>query len=319
MKAAHLPTAIAATALVAVLIVSPLGMSPFYISFFVSTFMSVALAASWNLFSGMTGYVSLGHGVFFGLGAYAFAVSVGNFGVTPAFGFVLSAVIPGIVALAFGLLLLTARMRIAYFAVIMLGLNEIAKTVAANVKSIGSSYGLTLPPLSNRFFAYYFLLGLAVAVTLFAFAVVRSRWGYGLKAIIADEIAAEMTGIGTVGHKLAMFVASAVFIGVTGAMVSWYWSYVDPYMAFDLTISFDMLVMAVFGGFGTVMGPVLGAVVMSAAREYLSTTLPHFHVIIFGALVIVLVIWCPGGLIQAFDLLRGRLTHKTRPATTPVI
>ena len=141
------------------------------------------------------------------------------------------------------------------------------------------------------------------------------RWGYGLKAILADEVAAEMTGVHTVAHKLAMFVASAVFIGLTGAMIAWNWSYVDPYMAFDLAVSFDMLVMAMFGGFGTVAGPVLGAVVMSVVKEVLSTSLPHFHPIIFGVLVIVLIIWCPGGIIQAFDAARAKLRTWARPRT----
>jgi branched-chain amino acid transport system permease protein len=222
------------------------------------------------------------------------------------------------VAVAVGLVLLTTRIRIAYFAVVMLGLNEITKTIVANTKSIGSSYGLTLPTLNNRFLAYYVLLGLAVAVTAFAYGIQRTRWGYGLKAILADEVAAEMTGINTVAHKLAMFVVSAVFIGLAGAMIAWNWSYVDPYMAFDLAVSFDMLVMAMFGGFGTVVGPVLGAVVMSIVKEILSTSLPHFHPIVFGVLVIVLIIWCPGGVIQAYDVARAKLKTWMRPGAGEV-
>jgi branched-chain amino acid transport system permease protein len=317
VKLAHLLLSI--SALVAVLIAVPFWISPYHVSFLVTMFMSVTLAASWNLFSGMTGYVSLGHGLFFGIGAYAFAVATAVFGLPPALGLILAALVPAAVAVGLGLLLLTTRMRIAYFAVIMLGLNEIAKTVAANVKSIGSSYGLSLPPLTDRFLAYYFLGGLALAASLFALAVQKSRWGFGLKAIIADEIAAEITGIGTIAHKLAMFVASAVFIGLAGGMIAWNWSYVDPYMGFDLAVSFNMLVMAVFGGVGTVIGPVLGAVVMSVASEFLSTALPHFHTIIFGVLVIMLVIWCPGGLVQAFEMIRGRWRRTTSPAVSEAI
>ena len=92
-------------------------------------------------------------------------------------------------------------------------------------------------------------------------------------------------------------------------MVAWNWSYVDPYMAFDLAVSFDMLVMAMFGGLGTVAGPVLGAVVMSVFKEALSTSLPHFQPIIFGVLVIVLILWCPGGMIQAFEAARSKLRN----------
>jgi branched-chain amino acid transport system permease protein len=307
------PGLVAGLALTGVLAALPLWMSPYHVSLLVTVFMYVALAGSWNLFSGMTGYVSLGHGLFFGVGAYSFAVATAVFKLPPAAGLALGVIVPALVAFLVGLTLLTARIRIAYFAVVMLGLNEITKTIVANVKSIGSSYGLTLPTLTNRFLAYYILLGLAVTVTAFAYGVRQSRWGYGLRAILADEVAAEMTGVRTVAHKLAMFVASAVFIGLTGAVIAWNWSYVDPYMAFDLMVSFDMLVMAMFGGFGTVAGPVLGAVLMSIVKEALSTNFPHFQPIIFGVLVIVLILWCPGGIIQAFEAARAKLRTWTRP------
>lgn len=294
----------------AVLIALPFWVSAYYVSFGVTLLMAITLATSWNMFSGMTGYVSLGQGIFFGIGAFSFAVSNVLLELPPAVCFALSAVIPALSATIIGYVLLSTRMRVAYFAVIMLGLNEITKTIVANTKVIGSSYGISLPPLLDGSFAYYFLLMLAAASILFAYAVKNSRWGYGLKAILADEVAAEVTGINTVAHKLAMFVASSVFIGLTGAIIAWNWSYVDPYLAFDLAVSFNMLVMAVFGGFGTVVGPVIGAIAMTFVGELLSTNLPAFHTTIFGVLVIVLIIWCPGGLVQAFSMLRDRWRRR---------
>jgi len=299
--------------LIALLAALPRWISPYHVSLLMTVYMYVALAGSWNVFSGMTGYVSLGHGLFFGVGAYSFAIATAVFNLHPVVGLGLGIVVPGLIGFVIGLVLLTTRIRIAYFAVVMLGLNEITKTIVANIKSIGSSYGLTVPSVPNRFLGYYVLLGIAAAVTAFAYGVTRSRWGFGLRAILADEVAAEATGIGTIAHKLAMFVASAVFIGATGAMVCWNWSYVDPYMAFDLAVSFEMLVMAMFGGFGTVAGPVLGAVVMSIVKEVLSTNLPHFQPIIFGVLVIVVILWCPGGIIQAFEVARAKLRAWFRP------
>jgi branched-chain amino acid transport system permease protein len=313
------PAMVSLLALIGLLAALPLWISQYHVSLFVTVFMYVALAGSWNLFSGMTGYVSLGHGLFFGIGAYAFAVATAALNLPPTLGLALGVIVPGLIAFVVGLVLLTSRIRIAYFAVVMLGLNEITKTIVANTKSIGSSYGLTLPPLPNRLLAYYVLLGLAVAVTTFAYCIQRMRWGYGLKAILADEVAAEMIGVHTAAHKVAMFVVSAIFIGIAGAMIAWNWSYVDPYMAFDLAISFDMLVMAMFGGFGTVAGPVLGAIVMSVLKEILSTSLPHFHPIIFGVLVIVLMIWCPGGIIQAYDAARAKLRTWARPGPSEIV
>jgi branched-chain amino acid transport system permease protein len=293
-------------AVLLVLAVMPAWSSSYAITFCITAFMYVALSGAWNLFSGMTGYVSLGQGLFFGIGAYAFATAMAILGWNPLAAFAASVTVAAASALVLGLVLFSTRLRIAYFAIVMLGFNEIAKTIIANTKSLGSSYGLTVPPLSSNLVAYYFLLVLAFVVTGSVYALKYTRWGYGLKAIVGDEVAAEMTGIDTLAHKLAMFVLSAVFIALAGGMVAWYWSYIDPYMAFDLTISFEMVVMTVFGGFGTVLGPVLGAVVMSGLKEVLSTSLPNIHPIVFGVLIVVLVLWCPGGIIQVAERLRKR-------------
>jgi branched-chain amino acid transport system permease protein len=296
--------------LLAAVVLLPVWASPYMVSFLLSVFMYVALAGSWNLFSGTTGYLSLGHGLFFGIGAYAFAIAMAILHLDPFTSFLFSAIMSGLSAVLLGLVLLTTRIRIAYFAMVMLGLNEISKTVVANIKAIGSSYGLTIPPLNNSLVAYYFLFGLAVCVTLFAFALQKSHWGYGLKAIVADEVAAEVTGVGTVGHKMTMFVVSACFAGLTGGMIGWHWSYIDPYMAFDLVVSFNMVVMAVFGGMGTVFGPVIGAVLMSGLKEALSTSIPNFHTIIFGVLLVLLMIWQPGGMIEVVRAVDRRLRSK---------
>jgi branched-chain amino acid transport system permease protein len=304
-------------AVIVAIAVVPLWASPYLISFLISVFMYVTLAGSWNLFSGMTGYISLGHGLFFGIGAYAFAVAMVILKIGPFLSFALSAVISGLSAVVLGALLLTTRLRVAYFAMIMLGLNEIMKTVVANTKAIGSSYGLTIPPLASSLTAFYFLLGLAICVTLFTFLLQRSRWGYGLKAILADEIAAEVTGIKAVVHKMGVFIVSACFAGMTGGMIAWYWSYIDPYMAFDLIVSFDMVVMTMFGGIGTVFGPVIGAVLMSALKETLSTSIPHFHTFIFGVVLVLLMIWQPNGMIEIVRFLDRRfrsMRKSSRPA-----
>ena len=297
----------ASLALVAVLALLPMAVSSYHVSFLITTFLAVALAGSWNLFAGTTGYVSLGHGLFFGIGAYSFAVPMASLGYGPLPSFGISALSAAVCALLLGFVVLTTRIRVAYFAIIMLGFNEIAKTVVANTKPLGSSYGLTLPPLPDKLIAYYFLLALAVVVTLLFFLIQLSKWGYGLKAILADEVAAEVTGVNTVTLKLAMFVISGTLVGLAGAMIAWYWSYIDPYMAFDLAVSFEMVVMAVFGGVGRLWGPVMGAVAMSGLKEFLNTTVPQLHSIIFGGLVLVLMLWCPGGIIELARSVRLRL------------
>lgn len=299
--------------LMTVLALLPLWVSAYYTAFLISVFLYIALAGSWNLFSGMTGYISLGHGLFFGVGGYAFASAVALLKLGTAVSFVIAGTAGGLGALLLSFVLLTTRIRVAYFAIVMLGLNEIVKTVVANTKVIGSSYGLTLPPMTNYLLAYYFLLVLALAVISVTYLIQRSRWGYGLKAVLADEVAAEVTGVRTVYLKTAMFVTSGVLVALAGAMTAWYWSYLDPYMAFNLSVSFEMVVMTVFGGIGTVAGPVLGAIVMSVVKEALSTSIPEFHTIIFGVVVIALILWCPGGIIELTRVLRRRLKRQQSP------
>ncbi len=300
------------------MVILPAWVSSYSVSSFINMLMYICLAASWNLFSGMTGYPSLGHGLFFGVGAYAFAVSTVSLGLNPVIGFVAAAIIAALGALLLGLTLLTTRIRVAYFAIVMLGFNEIFKTLVVNSKSLGSSYGLTLHPLPSSLVAYYFLLALAVVVLAFCYLITRLPLGYALKAIVADEVAAEITGVNTVAHKIGMFVLSGIPISLCGGMIAWYWSYIDPYMSFDLNLSFEMLVMAVFGGIGTVFGPVLGAVFICIVKEVLSSSIPHLHPIVFGVLVLALIIWRPGGLIQiveSFDRRRGAATPGAKEAT----
>lgn len=294
-------------ALIALLVALPLWSSAYLTSFFTVLFLYVALAGGWNLFSGTTGYASLGHGLFFGIGAYGFAVSVVILDLNPVWAMLVAGSVAALGALLLGLVLLTTRIRVAYFAIVMLGFNEIAKTVVVNTKPLGSSYGLTIPPLPSSLIAYYFLLGLATLVTVLAHMVLRSHWGIALKAIVADEVAAEATGVRTVALKLAMFVMSGTLVGLAGAMIAWNWSYIDPYMAFDLVVSFEMVVMTMFGGIGSVWGPVLGAVAMAVLREVLSTSIPHFHAIIFGILVMALILWAPGGIAEVARSLHRRL------------
>ena len=301
--------AMAGLALLA-LVLLPLGVSPYIKAFMVTLLMYVVMVQSWNLFSGCTGYVSLGHGLFFGVGAYGFAIAVTTFK-APFWAALLAAgVIAGVVAVVLGSVLLSTKMNVAYFSVLTLGLNEILKAVVANTKELGSSYGITLPPLTNQLIAYYYLLGLALIITILIWQLKRSRHGLALKAVFADEVAAETAGINTLTYKFQTFVVSGIFPGLAGGMIGWYWSYIDPYMAFDLIISFFIMEMVFLGGIGTLFGPVIGAVFMSLAIEILSTNLQNIHPILFGLAVIIVIISCPGGIMELFDKYRARASRK---------
>ncbi|RJR30605.1 MAG: branched-chain amino acid ABC transporter permease [Desulfobacteraceae bacterium] len=292
----------------AILVVLPHFFSSYIVSFMIITLMFIILASSWNLFSGFTGYISLGHGMFFGAGAYSFTLAVVKGGWQYGYAIVLAALVPGIMALLISLVVLTIRMRVAYFAMITLGFNEIFQNICANSDALGASFGFTIPPIRHLTVPYYILLLTAIVLVGGIFFLERSHVGLALKSILQDEEVAETAGVNTTRLKVLFFVLSGIFPGITGAVIGWYWSYIDPYTSFDLVLSFQIAIMAILGGMGTVFGPVIAATFMSVLIEILSTNIPHFYNIIFGILVTVIIIISPKGISE----LILRVTHRSR-------
>lgn len=292
----------------ALLCLVPIFSSGYFVSFMLLLLMYVTMAESWNLLAGYAGYTSLGHTVFFGVGCYTFTLLVVKLNLNYVIALIISGLVPAVVALLLGLVLMSSRIRIAYFAVLTLGLNEIFKTIVANSEALGSSYGFTLPPIPSLSFGYYVCLALAVTSILVTMMVERSKFGMGLKTILEDEDVADSIGVNTFKYKLYVFVLSSIFPGFLGAIIAWNWSYIDPYLAFDLTLSIDTVIMGIFGGICTVWGPVIGAVCLTILIELLWVRIPYFHAIVFSLLVIFVVIKFPGGLIQLVQKVFGRIS-----------
>jgi len=283
--------------------------STYFISFMVLLLMYVTMTESWNMLAGYTGYLSLGHSVFFGVGCYTFALAVVKLKLTYILALIMSGIMAALLALALGFILMSSRIRIAYFAVLTLGLNEILKTIVANSEALGSSYGFTLPPMPALSLGYYVCLILAISSILVTIAIERSKFGIGLKSILEDEEVADSIGVNTSKYKIYVFVLSSLFPGFLGAIIAWNWSYIDPYLAFDLTFSIDAVMMGIFGGVGTVWGPVIGSICLTIIIELLWVRIPYFHAIIFSLLVILIVIKVPGGLIKLAEQAFSRLTR----------
>jgi len=292
------PRHLAGALLLMGLALMPLTASAYLLSFMFLLFMYVTMAESWNMLSGYTGYFSLGHGLFFGVGAYAFALLVLKGKLSPYAAILAGGAVAVLLAAALGYPLMRARIRAAYFAILTLGLNEIMKTMIGNNDALGASYGFTLPPVPHQAVPYYALLMISLGAIGVMAAVDRSRFGLGLRAILEDEEVAESSGVDTARYKMGVFMLSAWFPGLAGGVIAWNWSYIDPYLAFDLLLSFNSAIMAVFGGVGTVWGPVVGAVVMSLLIEALWINLPHFQAVVFGLLVIVIILVSPGGVVE---------------------
>ena len=259
-------------------------------------FMWIALAGSWNLISGLTGYVSFGHVAFFGAGAYAGAILVAGAG----WPWPLAALAGGAAAIVLAVVIgyPCLRLKGPYFAIAMLGLNEVLRALVSYFEGLtGGGNGLSLPTLDASVPIYYVMGVLAVAVTAMAWLIVTSRFGLRLMTIREDEVAAEAMGIDTFHHKLAALLLSAVGPGVAGALMARDQGYIEPVSVFPLAITVTMIVMALFGGKGTVFGPVLGAVVLFVAQEIVWASYPYFHPLLFGAIIVTVVLLMPRGVL----------------------
>jgi branched-chain amino acid transport system permease protein len=279
------------------LAVAPHFLPTYRTTFLLLTFMYVTLASSWNIIAGYTGYASFGHAAFFGLGAYTAALLITRMGAHWLLASVAGAVLAAAVALPLGYILL--RLRGPYFAIAMLGLAAAFQVIALTWVSLTrGGAGLNLPPSLNTMQVYYAMGGAMMAVIALSAWIVTSKYGLRLIAIREDEGAAEAMGIDTTAHKVSAFVCSAFFPGLVGGFYAWHLSYIDPASVFRPIISIGMVIMTMFGGIGTVTGPILGAVLLTSISEATWARLPEFHRGVYGALIIGVVLFMPGGIMN---------------------
>ena len=268
--------------------------------------LSITLAESWNIVAGYAGQVNLGHAAFFGLGALvARTLWIGGMPIVLAMG--AGAAVATAFALAVGLA--AFRLHGAYFAIGTLALGEILRTTVGNVLSEIS----TLPTatigayrLSHR---YYLALGLAAVSVVAVAALGASRIGLGMQAVREDEEAAEASGVGALRLKLTALALSTGLAGLAGGLFAYYHISYYPSHPFSPHWTFDALLMTFIGGVGTLQGPVLGAVLYVFLKEYLALRWVDFHLLIFGALFIAIVLLLPGGLVQAAERARRLLAR----------
>ncbi len=293
MKWALLGALLAALVLLAAY---PVVASGYGIRFMLQLFMWVALAQSWNLISGLTGYVSFGHVAFFGTGAYAAAILEGSQGWPWALAAVAGGVAAVVLALCIGYPCL--RLKGPYFAIAMLGLNEVMRVLVSYFEGLtGGGLGLSLPALYASREIYYAMGLAALVVTAAAHLIITSRFGLRLMTIREDEIAAEAMGIDTARYKLYAFLLSAFVPGVVGGLFARDQGYIEPVAVFPLAFTITMIVMALFGGKGTVWGPVLGAAALFVFQEIVWARFLFLHQILFGGIIILVVLFMPRGIL----------------------
>jgi len=259
-------------------------------------FMWIALAGSWNIISGLTGYVSFGHVAFFGAGAYTAGILIASVGWSWPAAALAGGGAAALLALGIGGPCL--RLKGPYFAIAMLGLNEVLRALVSYFERLtGGGNGLSLPTLDATVPVYYAMGLTAAAVTLGARLIIGSRFGLRLMTIREDEVAAEAMGIPTFRHKLVAFLLSAIGPGIAGALTARDQGYIEPLSVFPLATTITMIVMTLFGGKGTVWGPVLGAVVLFVAQELVWARYPYVHPLLFGAIIVGVVLAMPRGVL----------------------
>jgi len=281
-------------AALAVLAAVPWFGSDVLIQFGINALLLAVLAQGWNIIGGYTGYASFGNSVFYGLGSYGVAIAMVQWELPFAAGLVFGAVLAVTFAVLLGVPVL--RLRGHYFAIATLALAQVMIAIVSNVELAGRNVGLVLPPLNNDPLFYELALALLVVATLSIYWLTRSRFGFGLIAIRENEEGAAVMGINTTLYKVLAFALSAVFSALAGGIHAYWITFIDPESAFDISLNVKMIIMAVFGGPGTVLGPVIGALSLSALSEILSSEVTNIAGLFFGIVVVAAVVLMPRGL-----------------------
>ena len=264
-------------------------------------FLYITITQSWNILGGYAGQISIGQSAFFGMGALCTRLLWMSS--TPIFFALLAGGIAAVILAAL-IGLPSLRLRGVYFAIGTLGLAIITRVIIGNVFP-GVSF---LPPKYLASFnlipRYYLALGLVLVTIAVVYILVNSRLGLGMLAIKEDEEAAAATGINTFRCKLSALTISTFFAGLAGGVYAFYSAVYYYYLPFDLIWSFEPLLIAIIGGAGTLIGPILGAVGYVALKELFTVTIGQFSVLIFAILFIITVLSLPGGLVDAVGKLR---------------
>lgn len=282
---------------------APLYAPRYTIILLTSIIMYIIITVSWTLFSAPTGYISLASAAFFGVGVYTSAI------LAMVLPIALIIVIGGLVSFCLALLVgaLTLRLRGTYFVMFTFGLVELLlHFILWWEVNITGTTGRVVLPVSNTAVFYIMLLIFAVLM-LTTYLIRQSKFGLALQGIGEYEEAAAHVGINVTALKVTTFALSAFFMGAAGAIMATRWTYIDPKIAFNPLISFLPVLMAIFGGMGSLFGPIIGAAIFTYLEEILITRFPYYYMLIFGCIMIISIVYLPEGLIGLFQKLRRRL------------
>ncbi|HUL23464.1 MAG TPA: branched-chain amino acid ABC transporter permease [Thermodesulfobacteriota bacterium] len=292
--------------------VFPYVVSGFWIRLLTSIFLYAILAQGLNVIAGFTGYASFGNMIFFGLGGYTVGILMVKAG-SPFFPAMIAAGAVGIiVAILIGMPLL--RLKGHYFALASLGAAEAVRQIMDNLTDLcGGAMGLTLPQMVGKpaqvNLSFYYLIFILLLIFFGAtYFISKNRLGYALKAIKANEEAADAMGINTTLYKIVAWAISGLFTAIAGGVYAYWFTFIEPATVFDVMIVVKLFVILLLGGAGTVMGPLYGAFIFEGISEVVWSRFLNLHMGILGIIVILIVFFVPNGLI---DMVRRGFRLKT--------
>ena len=297
-----------------------------YLHILVLVYFYAYLTTSWNLVGGFAGVLPLGHAAFVGIGAYTSTVLSLQYGISPWFGMLVGGMLAGIVGVLLGLP--TFKMRGAYFALATIAFAEGFRVMVENIDYLGplkinGPRGLQIPPMNTGFasfmFAgkepyYYIILVLLIGVLALTWLISRSKLGYYLNAGGEEPEAAMALGVNVARAKLIAMAMSSFLTALAGTFYAQFTLYIHPKSIISLDLSFEIAFIALIGGRGSIAGPVLGALLLRPvsdfSRIYFGDTLPGMHLIIFGAVLILVMLYQPRGLQEPLTRVYYRLTNR---------
>jgi branched-chain amino acid transport system permease protein len=308
---------IAAVFLSAALFVPLLVPSDYILQILFRVFLFAALGLAWNLVGGYAGQLSLGHAAYFGVGAYGLAL-FSKLGISPwasvIFGVMMAVFCGAIIGI------ISFRLRGPYFALCTIAFAEVLRLVAKNLPSItGGDVGAQVPALFTHSVTRSFYWS-SVLLTAFAFGLTawieRSRFGYYLMAIREDQDAALSVGVNAARCKLWSLLISAAITGFGGALYASIFLFIVPDQVLAMDISTEIAIVAMLGGAGTLLGPLLGSVILESSAELFKTVFKEAHLLIYGVLIVIVVLFMPEGIVGTVTSKLGR--YKKMPPAAPV-
>ena len=304
----QLLTALAVFAVIA--LVPRLVTDVYMMNVLILTLLFAALSQSWNLLGGYCGQVSLGHALYFGIGAYATSILYVKFGITPWGGLLAGGIIAALIALALGYPCF--RLKGHYFSIATIVIAEIGLLLFHNWDYAGAALGIQWPFTPDSWWTlqfardkapyFYFALALFAVTWLVTFAIVESKWGYWWRAVKDNAEAAESLGVTIFHSKMAAAAISAFFTAVGGGFYAAFVSYIDPDSVMHFRFSLLMALPAVLGGVGSLWGPAIGALILiplaELTRSYLGGSGSGLDLVIYGGLVMIVSLTRPEGILS---------------------